>query len=108
VLALMRTDSLTAEQAERRVFGASHAEVGGYLLGLWGLPDALVEAVAWHHDPLGCPGVAFTALTAVHAADAITRIEEGVVPNMEYLSQLKLEDRWETWVQLPKQREKKK
>lgn len=108
VLALMRTDSLSAADAERRVFGSSHAEVGGYLLGLWGMPDALVEAVAWHHDPLGCPGASFTALTAVHAADAIVRKEEGIVPNMEYLTRLGLDDRWEVWVQLPKQREKKK
>jgi HD-like signal output (HDOD) protein len=104
VFALMRIESLSAADAERRVLGASHAEVGGYLLGLWGLPDALVEAVAWHHNPLGCPGASFTALTAVHAADAITRAEEGVVPNMEYLTRLGLDDRWETWVQLPKKR----
>lgn len=107
-LALMRTDCLTAAAAEVRVFGASHAEVGGYLLGLWGMADPLVEAVAWHHNPLGCPGVTFTALTAVHAADAIERMEEGVEPNMEYLKRLGLEDRWEVWTQLPKQREKKK
>jgi HD-like signal output (HDOD) protein/CheY-like chemotaxis protein len=107
VLALMRTDSLTAAQAEERVFGSSHAEVGGYLLGLWGMPDALVEAVAWHHNPLGCPGASFTALTAVHAADAIIRREEGVEPDLEYLTRLGLEDRWEVWSQLPWQREKK-
>ncbi len=40
--------ALTA--AERRLFGVSHAEVGAYLLGMWGLPDVLVETVAYHHD----------------------------------------------------------
>lgn len=107
VLALMRTDCLTAAQAEYRVFGSSHAEVGGYLLGLWGMPDALVEAVAWHHNPLGCPGASFTALTAVHAADAIIRKEDGIEPNMEYLARLGLDDRFAVWSQLPREREKR-
>ena len=31
--------------------GATHAEVGAYLLGLWGLPFQIVEAVANHHAP---------------------------------------------------------
>jgi HD-like signal output (HDOD) protein/CheY-like chemotaxis protein len=32
--------------------GWTHAHVGAYLLGLWGLPPAVVEAVARHHDPV--------------------------------------------------------
>jgi hypothetical protein len=41
-------DAAMAE-AERLVFCADHAEVGGYLLGLWGLPVPVVEAIALHH-----------------------------------------------------------
>lgn len=36
---------------ETERLGAAHAEVGAYLLQLWGLPFTLVEAVARHHDP---------------------------------------------------------
>ena len=36
--------------AEVEDFGASHAGVGAHLLGLWGIPDPIVEAVAGHHD----------------------------------------------------------
>ena len=36
--------------AEQQVIGATHAEVGAYLLGLWGLPGTVVEAVLEHHD----------------------------------------------------------
>ncbi len=39
-----------SHRAERSAFDATHTEVGAYLLGLWGLPDALVEAVAGHHN----------------------------------------------------------
>jgi HD-like signal output (HDOD) protein/ActR/RegA family two-component response regulator len=36
-------------ECERQIIGASHAEIGAYLLGLWGLPYPIVEAVAMHH-----------------------------------------------------------
>ena len=29
----------------------THAEIGAYLLGLWGLPHPIVDAVAHHHAP---------------------------------------------------------
>jgi putative nucleotidyltransferase with HDIG domain len=35
---------------ERALLGASHAEVGAYLAGLWGFPDAVVRAILHHHD----------------------------------------------------------
>jgi HD-like signal output (HDOD) protein len=38
-------------EAELELFGATHAEIGGYLLGLWGLPPKLVHAVAHHLEP---------------------------------------------------------
>lgn len=81
VLSRMRGENLTAVEAERAVLGTSHAEVGAYLLGLWGLPDGLVEAVAWHHNPGGCPGGGFAPLTAVHAADAILLEARGTQPD---------------------------
>ncbi len=63
-------DPATRESAERRAIGASHANVGGYLLSLWGLPDELIEAVVFHHRPSACPAAGFTPLTAVHIAEA--------------------------------------
>jgi putative nucleotidyltransferase with HDIG domain len=36
---------------ENEKLGISHAEVGAYLLGLWNLPDRVVNAVASHHKP---------------------------------------------------------
>ena len=48
-LAIQRQAPLV--EVEREVFGVSHADVGAYLLGLWGLPWSLVEAVGMHHSP---------------------------------------------------------
>ena len=71
VLRLIRTEALTDCAAERRVLGASHAQVGGYLFRLWGLPDGIVEAVAFHHDPSAFGAFEFDVITAVHVADAL-------------------------------------
>jgi HD-like signal output (HDOD) protein len=58
-------------EAERQTLGAPHAAVGAYLLGLWGLPETVVEAVAWHHEPTRCPATRLGVVGIVHAADAI-------------------------------------
>jgi HD-like signal output (HDOD) protein len=58
-------------QAEHLLFGANHADVGGYLIGLWGLPVPVVEAVALHHSPSRATQPAFSPLASVHAANAL-------------------------------------
>ena len=35
---------------EHEILGATHADLGAYLLQMWGLPLALIEPVARHHD----------------------------------------------------------
>lgn len=49
VLALAR--GIPLYQAETECLGTTHAEVGAYLLGLWGLPHDVIEPVASHHAP---------------------------------------------------------
>lgn len=69
-------------QAERSTYGTTHAEIGSYLLWLWGLSDTIVEAVAFHHDPARAPSGGFRPLTVVHLADAH---ELGIPMDLEYL-----------------------
>jgi HD-like signal output (HDOD) protein len=38
-------------EMEKEYFGYTHAELGGCMLGTWGLALPVVEAVAWHHHP---------------------------------------------------------
>ncbi|MFO1489031.1 MAG: response regulator [Verrucomicrobiota bacterium] len=72
-----RANRLAAEQniplaaAELEVFGTTHAGAAAYLLGLWGLPATIVEAVAFHHAPSASQFKEFGPLTAVHAANAL-------------------------------------
>ena len=58
---------------EFETFGASHADVGAHLMGLWGLPSPVVEAISFHHQPSKGVAAGFSPLAAVHAADAIVR-----------------------------------
>jgi HD-like signal output (HDOD) protein len=88
-------------QEERRAFGASHADVGAYLLGVWGLPVPLVEAVAYHHEPSRSKEVCFTPLTAVHVAYGLLQEEDSPATrdalDMAYLAQIKLQNRVVAW-----------
>lgn len=43
-------DESSLLELEHGQFGVGHAELGSYVLGLWSLPDAVVEAVAQHHN----------------------------------------------------------
>lgn len=62
-----------AWEVERERLGVSHAEVGAYLLGLWGLPHAVVEAVAYHHSPERIAESRSPVAAAVHLADSLIR-----------------------------------
>ncbi len=70
-LELAASRPMSLPDAEREIFGSTHAEVGAYLLGLWALPDAVVEAVAYHHAPALAVTQHWSALTLVHVADVL-------------------------------------
>ena len=103
VLALSGQEDRPDWQAEQEIFGCSHMEVGAYLLGIWGLPNSIVEAVAYHQIPSRSVGVNFTPLTAVHVANALLRNGAGndvVAPeplDQDYLNQLGLTGRVPDW-----------
>lgn len=59
------------ERVEGDRFGVTHAEVGACLLGRWGLPATIVEAVAFHHAPASVFHDDTALLDAVHVADAM-------------------------------------
>lgn len=84
-------EGISLADAERRTFGTSHCEVGAYLLGVWGLPFSIVEAVAFHQTPGLVTEGSREVLVAVHVADALVegRQPRGVMVdgglNLEFL-----------------------
>ena len=71
IFVLSGAEQIPYLEAEREVVAASHMEIGAYLLGLWGLPDSIVEATIFHHNPGDCTAKKFSPLTAVHVADCL-------------------------------------
>jgi HD-like signal output (HDOD) protein/ActR/RegA family two-component response regulator len=74
-----------------------HAAVGGYLLGLWGFPESIVEALVWHHSPTQCGESSLGLCGLVHIGDQMSRgrdIEAG------YLESIGLAGRRSEWEQL--------
>jgi HD-like signal output (HDOD) protein len=50
-----------------------HGPIGAYLLGIWGLPYSVVEAVAYHHKPLSIPRTTFDVIDAVAIANVLAQ-----------------------------------
>ncbi|KMP10939.1 hypothetical protein UR09_04785 [Candidatus Nitromaritima sp. SCGC AAA799-A02] len=90
-------------EAEREVLKATHAELGGYLLGLWGLLDPIVEAVVYHQFPSQCKKSGFSPLTAVHVANILEHRAESdqhqsnAQIDEKHLKELGLLDRLSEW-----------
>lgn len=63
---------------EQEMHGTSHAEIGAYLLALWGLPSSIVAAVSRHHHPIPPDaGAGINMDMAVHIADLLVHETEG-------------------------------
>lgn len=95
----------SVEEVEIEILGCSHAQLGGYLMSIWGLPTSLVHAVAFHHCPSQAVESEFSALTAVHCANAL--VHAALDPNQKteidsvYLERLSLGDKpafWQTLI----------
>ena len=91
---------------ERELFQVTHAEVGAYILGTWGVPFGIVEAVAGHHEPRRLGNACFDTMMAVHVAEGLVA-EVGprtAVPNTildkEHLESLGLLKDLPAWTQM--------
>lgn len=89
-------------QMEQERFGTSHAEIGAYLLALWGFPNSVVEAVAFHHTPSLAAHEQFSPLTAVHFANALLTPSDSSIPpqsswDIDYEKTLDLSKQVEAW-----------
>jgi len=92
---------------EEELMGVSHAEVGAYLLSLWGIPYPVVEAVAHHHHPERVSPAELDLLSAVYIANSLAHERDDsqsagdvlvhVPLDMAVIAKLRLEDRLEGW-----------
>jgi len=79
---LERAEQLSHERGiplfeiEYELIGASHAEVGAYLLGLWGLPSVVIEAVALQYRASEVPQMELDVLGALVIAQSLVSTDD--------------------------------
>lgn len=107
--AAARAEGRPLYDVEASLDGVTHAEIGAYLLALWGLPYPIVEAVALHHRPQRAGRNSFDILGAVHVADALASEHAAAAGaagagdgelDLAYLESLGLADRVASWREL--------
>jgi HD-like signal output (HDOD) protein/CheY-like chemotaxis protein len=106
-LSMAEARNIPLHEAEEAVFGASHAEAGGYLLSLWGLPDPVIEAVVYHHQPAQSLEPGFSPLAAVHVANELGQekygkpgLERASLVDLNYLASRNLMERYTLWQEM--------
>ena len=107
---LIEREDLAVIEAERKVFGAAHPEVGAYLLGLWGFPDLIADVVAHHHQPKDGGGDKVTVSVCVHVAQHLMKVagfgdDRALERGVDYLKTTLPDhgDRLEGWARIVRQ-----
>lgn len=72
VVTLAMAEQLSLTEAEERIFGLTHADIGRHVAQKWQFPDNIVAAIGDHHGPRGDGGWANLA-ALVHTGDVIAR-----------------------------------
>ncbi len=111
VFELSSHGELAFHQAEIEKIGATHAGVGAYLLALWGLPDTIVEGVAFHHNPGNFPDRDFNSIQVVYTANILEHndhVTNGVKNpgkefDMEYIKRFNLDEKLPAWKKMSEQ-----
>lgn len=78
ITARMRREGGSMAAAEMAIIGTTHAAVGAYLLGLWGLPESLVKAVAGHHSPDAQGNGTLDMVVITHIANGFAKAGKGL------------------------------
>lgn len=73
IIELAHSEMIPFQEAEERILGIDHAEVGALLLESWNLPQQIVEVVRWHLAPDDYEGENQT-LDLVHAGEGLAKM----------------------------------
>jgi putative nucleotidyltransferase with HDIG domain len=103
---LMFQSGCSYTEAEYELFGTSHAEVGAHLLSQWGIPNSIVEVVAFHHQLSDLDHIQSSLVAITHVADVLANSKEsgqglmdGAI-DTEYLSIHGFKNRLPEWIAL--------
>lgn len=104
---MARVEKIPLWEAEKGVFGASHGEIGAYLIGVWGMPLSLASAAAFHHNPSESEDKTLGVLALVHVANCLVYQNRPdpdgfALPILDeaYVEQLGLKDKIPQWQEI--------
>lgn len=98
IMNLVRQERMSFGEAEKKVLGIDHAELGGLVAEKWGFGSAMINIIRHHHTPDEAGEVSSEA-SVVHIADMVCmmmgigigsdglayRFQEGVIREMGYV-----------------------
>jgi len=74
ILALVQSDGIPFPEAERRIMGYDHQEIGQFILKKWKFPEVLENIVRYHHNPSEAPEQSALQTSIVHVANIICQM----------------------------------
>jgi putative nucleotidyltransferase with HDIG domain len=85
IVTLAEARKISLLEAERRVLGVTHCDVGYWVTEKWNLPPILTDSILFHHTPFSCRE-SYVLTSIVHVADAVSKafgsyIKKEVVPS---------------------------
>ncbi|AMK12091.1 MAG: HDOD domain-containing protein [Pseudodesulfovibrio sp.] len=103
VLSLVRSEGGPVVGAEGKALGTTHAEIGAYLMALWGFDEAVVEGIYCHHAVRKCDG----GLSVGHIVHVANVLQHELAPqqsayafskmDMDGLEAIGLSERIDAW-----------
>jgi len=63
---------------EQAIYQCDHASIGAFLFAVWGLPENIVRATAWHHEPVEFATNEFCYVNLLHFANCAANIKHEV------------------------------
>jgi putative nucleotidyltransferase with HDIG domain len=101
VMQRSRAEGVPVDRIEQEIFGATHAQVGAYLLGLWGLPEPVVNNVELHHSLDLVSNSGFCPAAAIHIAQFLDRSSNRISQlDTHFLKKIGVENRVSEWEKL--------
>jgi HD-like signal output (HDOD) protein len=72
IIALSEKQQMSLLDAERKILGVTHCDIGYWLTEKWKLPTMLTDSILFHHSPFSCRE-SYVLTSIVHVADFIAK-----------------------------------
>ena len=94
VIEMAEQEKISLCEAEKRIIGLNHAEMGGFLMEAWNLPGTFQTAIHFSHNPSATTPECVTETSILHVADLISHCMEHGSSGDRYVPPLD-EEAWE-------------